>query len=316
MSTPFSPRSTASCNTVTPRETVGGKRGGTTCSPPVKALKIDPACTPRSRGGEKIPDCLVCLDTLGTDGGTAVLGCQHAFCKACIATHCARQERHDQAASCPLCKAAISSSELVLLGPAKEQIEESEDEGPGPVVVFESQDGQRFYVRLDDLYADDDDDDDDDEEAAQQLYYDYFCEWNATFDGSGEVRPDDPDCLSSPPLMSTSHSLIPQPHPTAALPHHGRRACRLRCCRTSLSSASGSTMTTTRTTTTTMTTMTSYRSCQTPLVVGGRVGVGQDGARSWRVGGHPSVRGADEGEGGGITESERRESLTPSCTAP
>jgi hypothetical protein len=97
------------------------------------------------------------LDTVGTEGGTVILGCSHAFCRTCLATHVARQQRHEVDPSCPLCKGVLSASEIARCGAAKPMEEESDDEGAERVMVimeFEGEEGEEgFWVQFDAVRA-------------------------------------------------------------------------------------------------------------------------------------------------------------------
>ena len=111
------------------------------------------AITPRTAGGSVL-DCMICMDQCGTEGGQLTLGCCHSFCCQCIATHTARQVRHELPPSCPLCKGHLTEQEVVSCGPPKEMQEESEDEEEEePVLVvmeFDEEDGEKgFWLMLD-----------------------------------------------------------------------------------------------------------------------------------------------------------------------
>ena len=100
-----------------------------------------------------IDDCIICMDQLGAAGGQVKLTCGHSFCRQCIATHAARQLRHDLPASCALCKSGLTEAELEGCGPAKEMQEESDDEDE-PVLVIMEFDGDDeesgFWLMYDD----------------------------------------------------------------------------------------------------------------------------------------------------------------------
>ena len=139
-----------------------------------------PPPTPMSEGGTKL-DCPICMDKVGSENGHLTLACRHSFCRTCLATHTSRQQRHQMAASCPLCKRECSAAEVSACGAAKEMQEESEDEEEGRVMVlvqFEGEDGEEGYWvefhgdELDDsdedeLYGEHDDDDDEEEEEGE-----------------------------------------------------------------------------------------------------------------------------------------------------
>ena len=72
------------------------------------------------------------MDLLGTENGVCTLACMHAFCRTCLATHAARQSRHNLPPSCPLCKRECLEREIEECGEPKELEEESEhDESEG-----------------------------------------------------------------------------------------------------------------------------------------------------------------------------------------
>lgn len=88
------------------------------------------------------------------------LSCSHPFCRQCIATHAARQARHEQPASCPLCKGHLTEAEIQGCGPARELQEESDDEEEQPVLIimeFDGEDGEEagFWLMMEDDDTDD-----------------------------------------------------------------------------------------------------------------------------------------------------------------
>ena len=96
------------------------------------------------------------MEPCGTEGGRVTLSCVHSFCRQCIATHAARQVRHDLAASCPLCKGELTEAEVESCGPAREMQEESDDEDGGEqevliIMEFDGEDdGEKgFWIMFD-----------------------------------------------------------------------------------------------------------------------------------------------------------------------
>ena len=116
-------------------------RGGAAATPSSRLKKkAKLALTPRSSGGTA-EDCPICMDPCGTEGGRVTLGCRHSFCRQCIATHAARQVRHELPASCPLCKGHLSEAEVESCGPAREMQEESDDDSNSDSKFSNSQSG-------------------------------------------------------------------------------------------------------------------------------------------------------------------------------
>ena len=112
-----------------------------------------------------------------------MLSCQHAYCRTCLATHVARQARHEQPASCPLCKAELDEREVEAFGEPKEELEESETEGEDGLFVYvEGDNGEPgFYVRFGS-----DGEEEEDEETVQAAMDEFYCEWSLAYDGTGE----------------------------------------------------------------------------------------------------------------------------------
>lgn len=112
------------------------------------------ALTPRSGGGS-IQECIICMETCGTEGGKMTLRCHHSFCRQCVATHAARQVRHELPPSCPMCKGNLTVEEVVRCGPARDMLEESDDEDdeePTMIIMeFEDEDGEGagFWLMFD-----------------------------------------------------------------------------------------------------------------------------------------------------------------------
>ena len=153
-------------------QTPGSRKSGaaTPCSRLKKKAKL--ALTPRSAGGTP-EDCTICMDKSGTEGGRVTLGCSHHFCRECLATHAARQVRHDQPPSCPLCKGQLTEAEVEQCGPAREMKEESEDEDGGEqevLVIMEFEAGDDcgpggepgFWLMFDPGEASDDEEEEED----------------------------------------------------------------------------------------------------------------------------------------------------------
>lgn len=146
-------------------QTPGSRKSvATPCSRLKKKAKL--ALTPRSAGGTP-DDCTICMDKSGTEGGRIMLGCCHHFCRSCLATHAARQARHEQAPSCPLCKGELTEAEVEECGPAREMKEESDDEDDGEqevLVIMEFEEGEDsgFWIMYDPGEEDEDADSDDD----------------------------------------------------------------------------------------------------------------------------------------------------------
>ena len=189
----------ASSSTTTSRTVAAAKKR---VEPPLqtpsshKVAKTAAAATPRSPGGTKL-ECVICMDALGADGGVLELGCKHSFCRACVATHIARQQRYDLTPSCALCKQALSDAEVEAAGDPNEEQEQSEkDESEGMMVlVFEGEDGeeQGFWVQFDPNDDDDDDDDDegeeeDDENQLSHIFLEESDQEENDADGAGGAR--------------------------------------------------------------------------------------------------------------------------------
>ena len=132
---------------------------------PQKKRRKKAAPTPKSTGGSK-RHCPICMDKVGMQNGFITLACRHSYCRTCLATHHARQQRHEQPPTCPLCKRECSGAEVEACGEAKkmEEDSESEDELDGGVMVlveFEGEDGEQgYWIEFNGAELDDSDEDD------------------------------------------------------------------------------------------------------------------------------------------------------------
>ena len=61
--------------------------------------------------------CAICLDSVGTNGRSATLACNHAYCQECI------EPWLGQRAKCPTCRATIS--DYALSDGTKRQVQQS-----------------------------------------------------------------------------------------------------------------------------------------------------------------------------------------------
>jgi len=178
-----------------------------------------------------IDDCIICMDALGTEGGHVKLSCGHSFCRQCIATHAARQLRHEQPASCALCKNELTEAEIEGCGPAKEMQEESDDEEDGEVMVimeFEADDEEEggfwlMYDMEDEEYdseeegwvtCDDDEEDDIEEvvESSERADLGPTCCKPGAADREGEQDCTEQDCTQDGGLDDSEEPDDPRPY--------------------------------------------------------------------------------------------------------